>query len=326
MCGDARTQLLKPPIQSEAAIVAAVPMPALTLPQPALPTASAAFAALARGLVGVGAPARGQRSRGPRDPACRGSAARDGRITDPRTTDRWSTDARRTDPRAADPGLTERRAADARIRTIAAVQDKMQFADRTDEALLTASIDGDRSAFAALVERYRDELLHFLIRFLGSRSAADDVFQEAFLQVHLSARSFDASRRFKPWLFTIAANKARDHFRRNHRQPPLSLSATMEKGGDSDRFVDLLADDQPGPDMPVGDAERSSLVRRIVDQMPPHHREILLLSYFQRMSYNQIADCLSIPLGTVKSRLHAAVANFAGAWRASQGPDASELA
>jgi RNA polymerase sigma-70 factor (ECF subfamily) len=206
------------------------------------------------------------------------------------------------------------------------VPDTTPLAELTDEALLEASIDGNRRAFTALVERYRTELLHFLIRFLGSRTAADDVFQEAFLQVHLSARSFDVSRRFKPWLFTIAANKARDHFRRNHRQPPLSLSAAIDRGGDrggeSDRFVDLLSADQSGPESPIGDAERSQLVRVIVDQMPPHHREILLLSYFQRLSYNQIADALSIPLGTVKSRLHAAVANFAGAWRASRGANA----
>lgn len=209
-----------------------------------------------------------------------------------------------------------------KFRRIDRVSDPTQSAERpgapTDEALLTASIDGDRAAFTALVERYRDELLHFLIRFLSSRTAADDVFQETFLQVHLSARSFDATRRFKPWLFTIAANKARDHYRRNHRRPPLSLSATIDKGGEGERFVDLLEDNQRRPEVPLADSERSSIVRGIVDQMPPHHREILLLSYFQRMSYNQIAETLSIPLGTVKSRLHAAVATFASAWKVAR--------
>ena len=79
---------------------------------------------------------------------------------------------------------------------------------RTDEALLGSYMQGDRPAFAELIRRYSNELLHFLTRFLGSRAAADDVFQETFLQVHLSAETFDTKRRFKPWLFTIAANKA----------------------------------------------------------------------------------------------------------------------
>ncbi|HMN97397.1 MAG TPA: RNA polymerase sigma factor [Phycisphaerales bacterium] len=190
--------------------------------------------------------------------------------------------------------------------------------DLADEALLSRSIDGERAAFAALVERYRDELLHFLIRFLGNRAAAEDVFQEAFLQIHISARSFDPTRRFKPWLFTIAANKARDHYRRNQRQSGPSLSAPVGAPGESETFVDLMEDDLPSPEAPLAEAERSRIVRAIIDQLPPHHREILLLSYFQKLSYNQIADSLEIPLGTVKSRLHAAVANFATAWKSQR--------
>lgn len=193
-----------------------------------------------------------------------------------------------------------------------------ELAAPTDEALLAASIDGDRRAFTTLVERYRDELLHFLIRFLSSRAAAEDVFQDAFLQVHLSARSFDPERRFKPWLFTIAANKARDHYRRNQRKAPLSLSSSIGEHGDSESYVDLLSSDEPTPESPMNDEEQSGLVRSVVDRLPVHHREILLLSYFQKLSYNQIADALEIPLGTVKSRLHAAVANFAAAWKSAR--------
>ena len=84
---------------------------------------------------------------------------------------------------------------------------------------------GERDAFATLMQRYGNELLHFLQRFLGSRAAADDVFQETFLQVHLSADTFDTERRFKPWLFTIAANKARDYYRKQNRNAAASLRA-----------------------------------------------------------------------------------------------------
>ncbi|UCD74737.1 MAG: sigma-70 family RNA polymerase sigma factor [Phycisphaerales bacterium] len=188
----------------------------------------------------------------------------------------------------------------------------------TDENLLSSYLDGDRSAFRELIDRYSNELLHFLTRFLGSRSAAEDVFQETFLQVHLSARTFDPDRRFKPWLFTIAANKARDYYRKHHRRQAVSLSAQVGGDEEGQTYVDLLQADLPGPDSPVADAERSRLVRGVIDAMPSHLREILLLSYFQRMSYNQIAESLDIPLGTVKSRLHTAVATFAGAWKAAR--------
>jgi RNA polymerase sigma-70 factor (ECF subfamily) len=187
----------------------------------------------------------------------------------------------------------------------------------SDEALLAAYVDGDRRAFRVLVDRYRDELLHFLMRFLGSRAAAEDVFQETFLQVHTSAESFDVTRRLKPWLFTIAANKARDYHRKHSKRTTVSLSASID-ADEGQRFVDLMHADLPGPDSPVLDAERSRLVKRVMDSMPAHLREILLLSYFQRMAYNQIADALEIPLGTVKSRLHSAVAAFARAWAAAR--------
>lgn len=189
--------------------------------------------------------------------------------------------------------------------------------DRTDEALLDDYVHGDRAAFTELIGRYRNQLLHFLIRFLGSRAAAEDVFQETFVQVHLSAETFDVTRRFKPWLFTIGANKARDYHRKHGREPTISLSAPMSRELEGRPYVDLLEADLPSPSAPILDAERSRLVKSVVDSMPHHLREILLLSYFQRLSYNQIADTLEIPLGTVKSRLHTAVAAFAKAWKAS---------
>src|SRR5579859_1894615 len=104
------------------------------------------------------------------------------------------------------------------------VSDPVRSRSRTpgepsDEHLLADYRTGDKSAFAALVSRYQRELYHFLVRFLGNRASAEDVFQETFLQVHQSAEQFDPQRRFRPWLFTIAANKARDLIRSQSRRP-----------------------------------------------------------------------------------------------------------
>ena len=194
---------------------------------------------------------------------------------------------------------------------------------RTDEELLAAHIDGDRRAFPELMERYKNDLLHFLIRFVGKRAAAEDVFQEAFLQVHVSAETFDLTRRFKPWLFTIAANKGRDWHRKHSKRTVLSLSQEIGGDGEGTRFVDLMEADQELPDAQLLDSEQKNCIRNAVDQLPAHLREILLLSYFQQMSYVQIADSLQIPLGTVKSRLHSAVAAFSQAWQTANSEDDS---
>ena len=153
---------------------------------------------------------------------------------------------------------------------------------RTDEALVEAYLQGDWAALAELIGRFRQDLLNFLTRYLSSHAAAEDVFQETFLQVHLSADMFDPTRRFRPWLFTIAANKARDYHRKHKRRTTVSLSASVSKDDEGSSFVDLLEADLPSPDAPVLDAERSSLVRTVVDSLPAHLREILLLSYFQQ--------------------------------------------
>jgi len=179
----------------------------------------------------------------------------------------------------------------------------------TDEQLVQRYRIGDAAAFEELVRRHHDDLIRFLIRLSGNRAVAEDAFQETFLQVHLSADTFDTSRRFKPWLFTIAANKARDALRRSARRKTLDLSAPIGGGrvwgggggGGADSgartYVDLMEVDVPTPDQALKDAERNTLVQRAVDELPWTLREILLLAYFQRMSYNQIADALEIPSG-----------------------------
>jgi RNA polymerase sigma-70 factor, ECF subfamily len=197
--------------------------------------------------------------------------------------------------------------------------------DLTDEQLLGRHRGGDEGALEVLIERYRLELFHFLARFLGNQASADDIFQEAFLQVHISAGTFDTSRRFKPWLFTIAANKARDYLRKNKRQKAASLSATVDQHQDGGRsFIDLLEADLPLPEEKAQQEEASQIVRQVVASLPDHLREVLLLAYFNKLAYREIAENLGIPLGTVKSRLHAAVGTFAQLYKAQASPSRTD--
>lgn len=190
----------------------------------------------------------------------------------------------------------------------------------TDEELLRRYVGGDADGFAQLVQRYTPELFRFLLRFVGQRSMVEDILQETFIQVHLSAATFDPERRIKPWLFTIAANKARDQLRSRTRRREISATAAS---GDEDtaggNLTDLYQYDDHAPDETLADVEQSEQVRRVVQQLPPHLREVLVLAYFQRFAYRDMAEILDVPLGTVKSRLHAAVAQFAAAYRRATG-------
>jgi RNA polymerase sigma-70 factor (ECF subfamily) len=208
-----------------------------------------------------------------------------------------------------------------RLRACEPGRDRASVSQTSDEILFERHRQGDPTAMRTLIERHQADLMRFLTRLTGETAGAEDVFQEAFLQAHVAAHTFDAERRFRPWLFTIAANKARDYLRRRVRRRTLDLSAPMDGGGSggegpSASFIDLMEVDIPAPDAAMQRRETSVKVQGILDALPYTLREILLLAYFQRLSYVQIADELGIPLGTVKSRLHSAVATFAKLWKA----------
>jgi RNA polymerase sigma-70 factor (ECF subfamily) len=148
----------------------------------------------------------------------------------------------------------------------------------------------------------------------------EDVFQETFLQLFTSRESFDDTRPLHPWLFTIAANKAKDALRKWQRTAAIPIGTIAEPEDLS--FDDMLNSISADTTMPYEEMERSetaSQVEQIIANMPDNLREILILAYFNKFSYKQMAQILSIPIGTVKSRLHTAVACFAKDWKASIG-------
>lgn len=181
----------------------------------------------------------------------------------------------------------------------------------TDERLVQNYLAGDQAGFELLVRRYSQDLYQFVLRFTSSAVAAEDVVQETFLQMHHSAASFDPARRFKPWLFTIAANKARDYLRKRQRRRELPIDAQMDREDPSGRsFVDLLAADDESAVDEMLLQERRRAVRKSAENLPIKLREVLILAYYHRLAYKEIAEVVGVPLGTVKSRLHAAVSAF----------------
>ena len=188
----------------------------------------------------------------------------------------------------------------------------------TDEQLLAEHLAGRPERFAQLVRRHSDELFRFLARFTGNSATADDLVQEVFLQVYQSAGSFDPSRRFKPWLFTIAANKARDLLRSRRRRPEVPLDAGVaNEAPEGQTFLDFLADESLPPPGAASLEEQRAFVRKVMSEMPQRLREVLILSYYHGFPYKQIAEILGIPLGTVKSRLHSAIECFGRSYRAA---------
>ena len=189
-------------------------------------------------------------------------------------------------------------------------------AQSTDEELLLGyRQSGDRDLFAQLVHRYERELYSYLCRYLGDAEMAADAFQTTFLQVHLKCDQFHQDRAFRPWLYAIATNQAIDLQRRNKRHRMLSLDRVGANDGDDlNRLVDLLESGEAGPPARLNESERRQWVRRALDTLPDQLRGVVVLVYFQGLKYREAADVLSVPVGTVKSRLHSAILKLNQAW------------
>ncbi len=190
----------------------------------------------------------------------------------------------------------------------------------TDEQLLHDYRDsGDRELFARLVRRYERELYAYLRRYLGNAEMAEDVFQATFLQVHLKCDKFDTSRRFKPWLYTVATNQAIDAQRRNKRHRMVSLNRTNQNDDSVDvgALIDLMVSKDTGPLDHVSQLERGQWVQNAISQLSDQMRSVVNLVYYEGMKYREAADILEIPVGTVKSRLHAAILKLNEAWTVS---------
>ena len=198
----------------------------------------------------------------------------------------------------------------------------------TDEQLLVGyRSTSNRELFSELVHRYERELFNYLRRYTGSAEMAEDVFQNTFLQVHLKCEQFEEGRRFRPWVYMIATNQAIDAQRRNKRHIAASLDRT-ESNSDGDtigRLVDLLVSDDPGPVAASSSVEEGRWVGEAVGQLSDNLKSVVTLVYYQGMRYREAADVLDIPVGTVKSRLHAAVYKLHEAWRRTHSEEDPKL-
>lgn len=190
----------------------------------------------------------------------------------------------------------------------------------TDAQLLSRYSEGEEVAFREIVNRYKNGLYTFLRQFLNRQDLVEDVFQETFFQLFASRDSFDKSRPLRPWLFTIAANKAKDALRKWQRTSAIPIGSIADSQDISfDEMLNTITSDNTLPFEELEKNETSLRVAQIIAKMPENLREIIILAYFNKFSYKQMAEILSIPIGTVKSRLHTAVGRFAKDWKASFG-------
>ncbi len=172
-------------------------------------------------------------------------------------------------------------------------------AERSDQELIAAALARDTAAFGELVTRYQNRLFGALTHMLGSAEDAKDVAQDAFVLAFQKLATFRGDAQFYSWLFRIAMN-ASVNFRRKNRSLGVSIEATKERIGLEP--TDPHGDTQP--DHPMQQSEQQRLVREALSQMTEEFRIPLVMAEMEEMKYEEIADLLKCPIGTVRSRIH----------------------
>lgn len=193
--------------------------------------------------------------------------------------------------------------------------------DDSDEWLIAQyRKTADRALFETLIRRYEREIYSYLRRYIGNAELAEDAFQGTFLQVHLKCHQFDSDRRFRPWLYAIATNQAIDVQRRNkrHRMVSLDRSSAGDRDERGNSWSEKLVGDAPDPVRAAADGENSRWVNDSVQSLGESMQQVIQLVYYQGLKYREAADALGIPVGTVKSRLHAAVQRLGLLWEESR--------
>ncbi len=168
-----------------------------------------------------------------------------------------------------------------------------------DEALVKASLSGDEGAFAILVEQHLSLVYKFVYRYLRNLDDANDVTQETFIKAWKHLRRFDTSKRFTPWLLTIAKNTALDFIK---RKKPVLFSKIEEGDGDLDAF---LAPYLEAPELPAEIVARKEVradLEVALQGIAPDYRAVLSLLYNDHLKFREIAEMLREPIETIKSK------------------------
>ncbi len=180
-----------------------------------------------------------------------------------------------------------------------------------DVILIERALEGDLPAFESLVSRYQTRIVAYAARMLSDHDEAEDVAQETFIKAFRSLDSFRGASSFSTWLYRIATNLCIDRARTKKRRPQQAYSLDEPFDRDDNSGTREIADFSEEPSRGVEREELRRQVRMTVAEMPDKLRAVLVMCDIQGMTYEQIAQVLECPIGTVKSRLFHARADLA---------------
>jgi len=170
----------------------------------------------------------------------------------------------------------------------------------TDEQLIAEFQQEKAEAFNEIVHRYKDKLINFLFRYTGSREEAEDLAQDTFLKLYKSKHLYKEIAKFSTWFYTIAINIAKTNLRKKKNYSSISIS---DFDPDGEKDFDLKAD-VLSPEETAQAGIENEFIQQAINSLDDKFKEVIILRDIQDMDYEEIAEIMKLPLGTVKSRIN----------------------
>jgi len=169
-----------------------------------------------------------------------------------------------------------------------------------DVILVQRAVEGDQKAFADLLSRYRDAIYFMLLKMVTNTDDAEDLTIEAFGKAFKNIHQYTPNFAFSTWLFKIATNNCIDFIRKRRGGPTVSI----EKANENQEMVPIhIHSDEPDPEETLIIQQKVRLMRDVVQKLKPRYRKLVEMRYFDELSYEEIAEELELPIGTVKAQL-----------------------
>lgn len=167
-----------------------------------------------------------------------------------------------------------------------------------DRALVEEALAGGQEAYQRLLDKYREPIRRHVERMVREKGEVDDLVQEAFIKAFTSLESYSSEFAFSTWLYKIATNHTIDFLRRKKLQ-----TFSIDRPGGEDERTFELPDTTYRPDRHVMADQRRALIHEAIEQLPEKYHRVIVMRHQQEMSYEEIAEALDLPLGTVKAHI-----------------------
>ncbi|MBL0175350.1 MAG: sigma-70 family RNA polymerase sigma factor [Ignavibacteria bacterium] len=169
-----------------------------------------------------------------------------------------------------------------------------------DKDLIRAALDGDQDAYKRLMKKYHSAIYHLIVRMIGYNAESEDLTQEAFIKAFNSLASFNDEFAFSTWLYKIATNNSIDYLRKR-KLKTLSIDKPLVTHDGETQME--IPDSSYVPDKHILQSQQTRTIQTAIDDLPDKYRVVIVMRHQQDKSYEEIAEELNLPLGTVKAHI-----------------------